>query len=83
MVEEPNSSTVIEKSVPLTPTVAVGVLIFTFCLEFLAICPDAYRIVPKDAFSDNEPVLVLGSYTKSSITNLECSVTSTRVSSIN
>ena len=75
----PSSSIVIEKSVPLTPTTAVGVLILIFCLLFFAICPDAYLIVPKDAFSDNAPVRLLGSYTNESITNLECSVTSTRV----
>jgi hypothetical protein len=51
----------IAKSVPLTAIVAVGVLIFTFCFEFLAICPEAYLTLPKLAFNDNAPVLVLGS----------------------
>ena len=37
----PNSSTVIEKSVPRTAIVAVGVLIDTCCGLFLAICPEA------------------------------------------
>ena len=37
----PVSSTVMVKSVPLTPITAVGVFIMTFCLEFFAICPDA------------------------------------------
>ena len=61
IVDPPSSSTVIEKSVPRTPIVAVGVCIFTFCLEFLAIRPEAYRIVPSDALIDNEPVDVSGS----------------------
>ena len=55
IVELPVSSTVMEKSVPLTPTTAVGVLIFTFCLEFFAICPDAYLTVPKPALSETAP----------------------------
>ena len=50
IVELPTSSTVIVKSVPLTAIVAVGVVILIFCFEFFAICPDAYLIVPKDAF---------------------------------
>ena len=37
IVDEPISSTVIAKSVPLTAIVAVGVFIFTFCAEFFAI----------------------------------------------
>ena len=37
IVEPPISFTVIAKSVPLTAIVAVGVFIFTFCAEFLAI----------------------------------------------
>ena len=37
IVDEPISSIVIAKSVPLTAIVAVGVLIFTFCFEFFAI----------------------------------------------
>jgi hypothetical protein len=37
IVEPPISSTVIVKSVPRTPIVAVGVFIFTFCFEFFAI----------------------------------------------
>ena len=61
IVDEPISSTVIAKSVPLTAIVAVGVLIFTFCAEFFAIWPLAYLTVPNVAFKDNEPVLVLGS----------------------
>jgi len=61
IVEFPVSSTVNEKSVPLTPTTAVGVLIFTFCLEFFAICPLAYLTVPKLAFSARVPVEVSGS----------------------
>ena len=63
--------------------VAVGVLIFTFNDEFLAICPEAYLTLPNVAFRPNLPVFVLGSYTNSSIINFECSVNSTLVSSIN
>ena len=37
IVDEPTSSIVLVKSVPLTDTVAVGVFIEMFCAEFLAI----------------------------------------------
>ena len=83
IVDDPISSMVIEKSVPRTPIVAVGVFITTFCLEFFAICPEAYFTVPSAALSVSPPVCVDASYTNSSITSLECSVTSTRVSSTN
>ena len=81
IIDPPISSTTIAKSVPRTPIVALGVLILTFCLYFLAICPDAYLTVPNDALIDNDPTSLAGSYTNSSITNLDCSVSSTRVSS--
>ena len=83
IVEDPTSSIVIEKSVPLTPIVAVGVDIDTLVGLNFAICPDAYLTVPNVAFNDSFPVLVLGSYTKSSIVNLLCCVTSTLVASKN
>ena len=70
------------KSVPRTPIVALGVLILTFCLYRLAICPDAYLTVPRLALIDNEPMSFAGSYTNSSITSLDCSVISTLVSSM-
>ena len=80
----PNSylSTIIIKSVPLTPMVALGVFMFTLCREFFAICPEAYLTAPKVAFMLKEPVCVLGSYINSSIVNLLFSRTSTLVSSI-
>jgi len=40
-VVAPISSTVAVKSVPLTATVALGVLILTACGRFFAICPEA------------------------------------------
>ena len=52
---------VIVKSVPRTPIVAVGGVIVTFVAEFFAICPEAYRTVPRLALSESLPVLVLGS----------------------
>ena len=56
------------KSVPRTDIVAVGVLTATFCGVDFAICPLAYRTVPSAILAPNFPPLVLGSYTKSSIT---------------
>ena len=82
IVEPPSSSIVIEKSVPRTPIVAVGVVIIISCLDVLAICPDAYFIVPSFADRFNLPFFVLGSYTNSSMISLLCCVTSTLVSSI-
>ena len=61
IVEPPSSSIVIEKSVPRTPIVAVGVVMTTFCFEFFAICPDAYLTVPSFADRFSLPVLLLGS----------------------
>ncbi len=61
IVELPTSSIVIEKSVPRTPIVAVGVFICTFVGLVFAIWPEAYRTVPRAALSDREPVFVFGS----------------------
>ena len=52
-------------------------------LDVLAICPDAYFIVPSFADRFNLPFFVLGSYTNSSMISLLCWVTSTLVSSTN
>ena len=68
---------------PRTPIVAVGVVIFISCLEFFAICPDAYLIVPSFADRFNLPLPLLGSNTNSSMISLLCWVTSTLVSSRN
>ena len=69
----PTSSTVILNAVPRTPIRAVGVLIATACLLFFAIKPLAYFTVPRVTFSPNLLAEgLLASYTKSSITNLEC-----------
>ena len=79
----PSSDTVIEKSVPLTETFAVGVVTLTFSRLFFAINPEAYLIVPNAAFTDILPVLLEGSYMNSSIFNLEYSVICIRVLSSN
>ena len=64
--------------------VAVGVLIATFFALSCAILPEAYLTVPIAHFNANLLAdLFLGSYTKSSITSLELSVTLTCVSSSN
>ena len=57
----PSSPTLIEKSVPLTDTTAVGVLIFTFSLLFLEINPEVYLMVPDAALIDKEPLPLDGS----------------------
>ena len=61
IVELPTSSIVIEKSVPRTPIVAVGVFICTAVGVVFAICPEAYLTVPSAAFSDSDPFFVFGS----------------------
>ena len=82
IIVPPISSTTIIKSVPLTLIFALGVRIFTLCLLFFAIWPLAYLTVPSVAFRPRLPLPVFGSYTKSSIRSLACSVISTLVSSI-
>ena len=54
----PSSCTFIVKSVPLTDTEAVGDLIFTFSLEFFAILPEEYLIVPRAALRESLPVFL-------------------------
>ena len=83
MVDLPVSSTVPEKSVPLTPIVAVGVSTMTCCGSDFAICPEAYFIVPNAILIPSLPVFFSPSYTNVSITSLDCSVICTFVSSLN
>ena len=79
----PDSLTVTSKSVPLTETEAVGVVILIFSLLFLAINPEVYLKVPNEAFKFTLPFFVLLSYTNSSIINVEYFDIVTLVSSKN